>query len=204
MGNKLTSIQNKLLKLLQANLDEPLSYRDLARNLDVISTNTVAYHLKKLERYGYLKRDPYNPRNYQVLGTSETGITYLNMYGLARCGPNGSLLDGNPVDRISISTRLIPCRASEAFLVKAKGDSMEPRIHSGDVVLARRQQTANDGEVVVCVNNGEVLLKKFVRNNGSPLLISLNQAYNPIVAKNDFHVEGIVKSIMYSAVKPTI
>ena len=197
---KLTSIQEKLLKLLRTNSDEPLSYRDLAEQLAVVSTNTVFYHLQRLERLGHLKRDPANPKNYQVLGSPESGMALLNLYGLARCGPNGALLDGNPVDRISVSSRLIQFRAAEAFLVRAKGDSMEPRIHEDDIVLARKQTTANDGEVVVCVNNGEALIKKIARRRGAPLLVSLNPQYDPIVAADDFRVEGIVKSIVCSAI----
>lgn len=198
--NKLTSIQAKLLKLLQNHVDEPLSYRDLAENLAVVSTNTVFYHLQKLERLGYLKRDPVNPKNYQVFGSPESGTVYLNLYGLARCGPHGRLLDGNPVDRLPVSTRLIPCRASEAFLVRATGDSMEPRIHEDDIILVRKQQTANDDDVVVCVNNGEALIKKLSRHRHATLLFSLNQRYDPIVAADDFRVEGIVKTIVCSAI----
>lgn len=198
--SKLSSIQEKLLKVLQTNVDEPLSYRDIAERLAVVSTNTVFYHLQKLERLGYLKRDPANPKNYQVLGSPESGTVYLNLYGLARCGPHGHLLDGNPVDRLPVSTRLIPCRASEAFLIRAKGDSMEPRIHEDDIVLARKQHTANDGDVVVCVNGGEALIKKLSRHRHATLLFSLNQSYDPIVAADDFRVEGVVKAIVCSAI----
>lgn len=197
---KLSSIQEKLLKVLQTNVDEPLSYRDIAEKLTVVSTNTVFYHLQKLERLGYLKRDPSNPKNYQVLGSPESGTVYLNLYGLARCGPRGHLLDGSPVDRLPVSTRLIPFRSNEAFLIRAKGDSMEPRIHEDDIVLARKQQAANDGEVIVCVNHGEALIKKLARHRGAPLLVSLNPKYDPIVAADDFRVEGIVKSIVCSAI----
>lgn len=198
--SKLSSIQEKLLKVLQTNVDEPLSYRDIAERLAVVSTNTVFYHLQKLERLGYLKRDPANPKNYQVLGSPESGTVYLNLYGLARCGPHGHLLDGNPVDRLPVSTRLIPCRASEAFLIRAKGDSMEPRIHEDDIVLARKQHTANDGDIVVCVNGGEALIKKLSRHHHATLLFSLNRSYDPIFAADDFRVEGVVKAIVCSAI----
>jgi repressor LexA len=197
---KITEIQEKLLRLLRTNADEPLSYRDLAEHLCVGSTNTVFYHLQKLERLGYLKRDPADPKNYQVLGSPERGTVHLNLYGLARCGPHGRLLDGSPSDRLPVSTRMIPCRAADAFLVRAKGDSMEPRIHDGDIVLARRQQTADDGEVVVCVNQGEALIKKLARHRDAPLLISLNPSYAPIVAADDFRIEGVVKTIVCGAI----
>ncbi len=200
---KLSPLQDKLLKLLSRHLDEPLSYRELAREIGVVSTNTVSYHLNQLERLGHLKRDPADPRHYQVLGAPETGVAYLNLYGLARCGPRGSVLDGSPIDRIPVSTRLIPFPAVDAFLVKAKGDSMEGRIYDGDLVLAKRQPAAENGDLVVCVNKGEALIKKFKKDFDARgvILISLNPKYEPFfAAREDFRIEGVVKAIISRAV----
>jgi len=194
---KLSPLQDKLLKILSRHLEEPLSYRELAREIDVVSTNTVSYHLRQLERLGHLKRDPADPRHYAVLGAPETGIARLNLYGLARCGPNGSLLDGTPVDRIAVSTRLIPFAAADAFLVKAKGDSMEPRVYDGDLVLAKRQSATESGDIAVCVNKGEALIKKIKKDSVGVILISLNPKYEPFfAARDDFRVEGVVKTII--------
>ena len=88
---------------MESNVEEPLSYRDLAREVDVASTNTISYHLRLLEKKGYLKRDPIRSQNYLVLNRPETGVAYLNLYGLAHCGPKGSMLDGAPIDRIPVS-----------------------------------------------------------------------------------------------------
>ena len=77
---------------------------------------------------------------------------------------------------------------------------MVPRIHEEDIVLARKQQVANDGDIIVCVNDGEALIKKLSRSRQATLLVSLNQEYDPIVAADDFRVEGIVKSIVCSAI----
>ncbi len=200
---KLSPLQGKILKLLSRHLEEPLSYRELAHEIGVASTNTVSYHLRQLERLGRLKRDPADPRGYHVLGAPETGVAYLNLYGLARCGPHGSLLDGSPVDRIPVAARLIPCSAADAFLVQAKGDSMQERIYDGDLVLARRQNTAENGDLVVCVNRGEALIKKFKQDQdaGGVILISLNSKYEPFFAsREDFRIEGVVKAIISRAV----
>ena len=51
--------------------------------------------------------------------------------------------------------------ASQAFLVKAKGTSMIPKIYPGDLVIAKKSNHAADESIVVCCNNGEVLIKKF-------------------------------------------
>lgn len=197
----LNPIQSKILKLLERNIAEPLSYRDLAREVDVSSTNTISYHLRVLEKKGYLKRDPIDSRNYMVLNKPESGVVYLSVFGLAHCGPKGSLLDENPIDRIPVATRLIPFSITNAFLVKAKGDSMEPRIFDGDLVLARRQSVAENGEIIVCVNRGEALIKRLKIEKQGGVLVSLNDKYKEFpVSNDDFHVEGIVKTIISRSV----
>lgn len=190
-----TQPQQKLLKLLAAHIHDPLSYRDIAESIGVKSPNTVAYHLRELEMKGLLKRNPANPQNYQVLGEQEPGVVLLNLYGLAHCGRNGSLLDGNPMDKVPVASRLIPFAIDKAFLVKAKGDSMETEIHDGDLVLVKRQTHANNGQIVACVNRGECLIKRYGKGNPT-VLSSLNPSYLPIVVADDFKIEGIVTGIV--------
>lgn len=186
---------------MERNIEEPLSYRDLAREVDVASTNTIAYHLRLLEKKGYLKRDPVNPHGYAVLIKPETGVAYLNLYGLAHCGPRGSLLDGHPIDRLPVAARMIPFSVADAFLVKAKGNSMEPRIYDGDIVVAKKQNIAETGDLVVCVNQGESLIKKIKREKHGIILSSLNTKYEPFLAsKEDFRIEGTVKAIISKTV----
>jgi len=200
--NNLHPIQKKLLKLLVKNTDEPLTIREMQSFLNLSSTSVVAHHLRQLEKKGYLKRNPYNPRDYQILKDApEKQITYLNLYGLAHCGPNGSVLDGNPIDRLPISTRLLSFSSAEGFMVKAKGDSMEPKINEGDFVIARKIDDADNGSVVVCVNNGEALIKKIKKEKDGVILISLNSKYQPFLSSDDFRIEGEVKGVITNKIK---
>ncbi len=118
------------------------------------------------------------------------------MYGLASCGPGGSILDGNPIDRIPIGTRLLSFPAAEAFMVRAKGRSMEPKIYEGDLVIARRCNVAVDGRIYVCGNREESLIKRVRRTGSSVILESLNSAFAPIIAADGFRVEGEVQNII--------
>ncbi|TRZ50849.1 MAG: peptidase S24 [Dehalococcoidia bacterium] len=199
--NNLHPIQKKLLNILIKNTDEPLTIREMQSLLDLSSTSVVVHHLRQLEKNGYLKRNPYNPQDYQVLKDApEKQITYLNLYGLAHCGSNGSVLDGNPIERIPISTRLISFPSAEAFMVKAKGDSMEPKINDGDFVIARKINDADSGSVVVCVNDGEALIKKIKKEERNIILISLNQKYQPFLAAKNFKIEGEVRGVITNKV----
>jgi repressor LexA len=197
MKEKLHPLQQKLLKLLTKNVDDPLTIRAMQEELGASSTSVVAHHLAQLEKKGFLKKNPYNAKDYQVLNAPERGVTYLNLYGLAQCGPKGSVLDGDVVDRIAISTKILTFSSDLAFMVKAKGDSMEPKIQDGDFVIAKKTSEASDGEIVVCVNEGEALVKKIKKSEKDYILISLNNEYQPFIAnRKNFHIEGVVKGVI--------
>jgi repressor LexA len=204
VGKKnLHPVQKRLIDLLLDNVDEPLTIREMQELLDVSSTSVVAHHLGQLEKRGYLKRNPHNPRrDYHVLSDGpERRIIHLNLYGLAQCGPHGSILDGNPLDRIAIPSRLLSFPADQAFLVQAKGDSMAPRINDGDLVIARKTEDADNGRVVVCVNDGEALIKKLQREGDRCILFSSNPKHAPFLASDDFRIVGEVKAIMSQTVQ---
>lgn len=193
-------LQSRLLKAIAAHPTSPLSYRELAKKVSVSSTNTVSYNLRALEKKGYLKRDSVDPRIYQVLGQASEGICHVSLYGLAHCGPHGSFLNDAPVDRIALAIRVLTFPVEEAFLVKAEGDSMEPRICAGDIVLSRKQNHADTGQIIVCVNERQALIKKLLKKKHSTMLISLNPKYDPMVAADDFRVVGLVKNIVMGAI----
>ncbi len=192
---KLHPAQQKLLALLTNNVEDPLTIRELQEQIDASSTSVVVHHLIQLERKGYLKRNPYNPRDYQVLkGAPEKPITYINLYGLAHCGPRGSILGDSPIDRIAVASRLVTFPIADAFMVKARGDSMLPKINEGDFIIAKRAKTAISGSMVVCVNDGEALIKIYKKDKRGVILSSLNQKHGPFLAAPDFRIEGVVKS----------
>ncbi len=185
--------QERLLKLLMNNVEEPLSVRKLMSELDVSSPGLVHHHISQLEKKGYLKRDSNNPGNYKVLQDPEAPVSFINLYGLAKCGPNGTLLSANPIDRIPMASKIIPFAVEEAFLVKADGDSMEPEIQEGDLLICKSQNIAEDGEIVVCTFNESVMIKRFrILETKQALLESVNPKYPPIVVNdlNDLYIEG--------------
>ena len=188
--------QAKLLTLLKNQMDDPMTIEQLKDALNLSSKSLVHHHITQLEKKGYLKRNPSNTKDYQLLGEPEKPIVYLNQYGMAECGPSGSILDGNPIDRIPIASRLLKFPSDEAFIVTAKGQSMTPDINPGDLVIAQKTNHAEDGDVVVCVNGGEALIKKLIKKANGIILQSKNPEFDPFLAEEDFRVEGIVRSVM--------
>ena len=196
---KLHKTQEKLLDLLSDNIDSPLSMRQIGDELDLSSPSLVHHHICQLEKKGFLKRNPNNPADYQILTTAEEPITFLNLYGSAKCGSEGTILSGNPISRIPLSSKLISFSIEQAFLIKAEGDSMTPEIRNEDLVVAKKQQTAENGEIVICSLDGEVRIKKFREiTYGVYMLESINQKYDPIIVKEGmtFNIEGVFKGLI--------
>jgi repressor LexA len=194
---KLHENQKRLLDLLKSNIDEPLTMLELMEELGVASTSVVHHHILQLEKKGFLKRNPSNPRDYQLLNEPEKSIVYINLYGLAQCGVNGEILVGNPQDRIPIASQILKFPTSKAFMVKAKGDSMSPKIEEGDLIIAEQVPTATNGDTIVCVNNGETLVKVFQQNDKSIILKSINSSkYDPFLASEDFLIVGVVRNVL--------
>lgn len=195
---KLHPKQQQLLILLRDNIDNPLTIRELGSCLHEDTPSVVYHHLQQLEKKGYVKRNPDNPRDYTVLGSPEKAVVYINKYGMAQCGPNGSILEDNPVARIPIASSLLRYPASEVFIVEARGDSMEPKIYEGDIIIARKQNYAEHDDIVVCVYKGDALIKKYSTLHGAVSLVSLNTAkHHPFQVTEDLRIEGVVKNILH-------
>lgn len=193
--------QAKLLEILKNNITDPLTMEELADRLNVGSKSVIFHHIKQLEKKGFLKRNPANPRDYMILKDPERNVVYLKMYGMAKCGPAGTILDGTPTRVVPVDPSMVYFPVGKGFMVEAKGDSMEHLISSKDWLIVETNHLPKNKDVVVCVNNGEVLVKRFNNDGKNVILQSENPAYAPIVADPaTFHVEGIVRSIIKRSV----
>ena len=71
-------------------------------------------------------------------------------------------------------------RTGEFFGLQIKGDSMEPKISEGDVVIVRKQETVENGEIaVVLINGDDATVKKFYKTDAGIKLVSTNPTYDP-------------------------
>lgn len=189
--------QTELLEILKSNISDPLTMEELADRLNVSGKSVVFHHIKQLEKKGFLKRNPANPRDYIILKDPERNVIYLKMYGMAKCGPEGTILDGEPTRIVPVDPSMIYFPACKGFMVEAKGDSMENLIAPHDWLIVEQNHQPKNKDVVVCVNNGEVMVKRFTQDGENVILQSENPRYNPIIAdRTAFRVEGIVRSII--------
>jgi repressor LexA len=159
----------------------PPTVREIGEAVGLASPSTVHAHLANLERAGYLRRDPTKPRALElvrrerrpaVAGVSlpEVGeVRVLPLVGeIAAGGP--LLAEQNIEAHLAVPEPL--SRGGEEFLLRVKGESMvEAGILDGDYVVVRRQQTAQNGDIVVALAGDdeaadEATVKRFFRENG--------------------------------------
>lgn len=105
----------------------------------------------------------------------------------ARIPVLGRVAAGVPIEEIEdvigyedINNKMAEC--AEYFALKIKGDSMEPRIHDGDVVIVRLQPDAESGDVVIVTINGQDgVCKRLKKTDSGIMLLSFNSSYDPMV-----------------------
>jgi repressor LexA len=154
----------------------------------------VARHLEALEKKGYLTRS--------------RGARAIEVHDLARGIPLvGKVAAGQPILAIeNIEARIDLGRSfsrwKNAFFLKVKGESMiQAGILEGDYLLVKPQPTAETGEVVVALINGEATVKRFSKKGERVLLHSANPAYPPIEITQrtgDFRIIGKAIAVVRS------
>jgi len=196
MLGRLHPTQEKLIDILKDSSNDSLSMRDIAERIGVKSPNTVSHHISQLEKKGYIFRDKISKR-INLLRNPVKDIVFLNVYGMAECGPGGYFVEENILDRVPLPSKTFRV-TEDSFLVEAVGDSMSPMIEEGDLVLADKSSTAEDGQLVVVIHNETAKIKKFFKKASVVILQSINPAYPPLSAyiDDDIEIAGVVTGIV--------
>jgi len=167
----------------------PPTVREIGEAVGLASPSTVHAHLANLERAGYVRRDPTKPRALELVGRARESavqggeVHVLPLVGeIAAGGP--LLAEENIEAHLAVPEPL--ARGGEEFLLRVKGESMiEAGILPGDYVVVRRQQTAQNGDIVVALAGedeaaDEATVKRFFRENGRIRLQPENSALEPL------------------------
>jgi repressor LexA len=191
----------------------PPSVREIGEAVGLTSTSSVAYQLRALEQKGYLRRDPNRPRAIGVLPADMDPITAANaavsteepvaiatptaayVPVLGRIAAGGPILAEEAVEDVFPLPKEIVGEGS-LFLLKVAGDSMvDAAITDGDWVVVRQQPTAEEGEIVAAMIEGEATVKTFKRKDGHVWLMPHNEAYEPIPG-DDATILGKVVAVL--------
>jgi repressor LexA len=191
---ELTARQKKIYDFVSGTIREKgyaPSIPEIGQRFKITSTRGVFDHLKALERKGYIKR--IGKRAIEIV--SQSGRSALPeakeipIVGRVRAGAP-ILADENIDGFLPVASEL--ARGEETFALKVKGDSMiEDGILDGDLVIIRRQETANNGDIVCSLIGNEATLKRFYRKGNEVTLKPANKNYDPIVvSKGEFRILG--------------
>ena len=185
-SNKAEMILNYVNQFIQENGYAP-SVREIGAAVGLRSTASVSYHLQALQEKGLLQGPggkgkkraivtSLRPGQIPVVGVVTAGVPIL-----AFENQEGTMAwEGEP----------------GCFALRVRGDSMVGAgILSGDKVVVRPQQTADDGQIVVARIGEEATVKRLRRRNGQIWLMPENDAYAPIDG-NEAEIIGLVKAVV--------
>ena len=181
--NTLTERQREIYDFIRERIENRgygPSIREICDAFEIKSPNGVMCHLKALVKKGVILR-PDKPlaRAIQLVDHRPPGAN-LPMLGLVAAG---AAIEAVAQDE---SVDFNDFCGDDHFALKVKGDSMiEDHIADGDLVVIRKQETANNGDRVVAMIDGEVTLKKFNKKRDKILLEPANSAMEPITVTPD-------------------
>jgi len=198
----LSGRQAEILDFIAQHCDRtgyPPTVREIGTAVGLASPSTVHAHLSKLTDGGYLRRDPSKPRAMHVSRRRSAARTdsaeppraagLLPLVGAVAAGlPR--LADEQVEDWVQT-----PFAAD--FALRVSGQSMrDAGILDGDVVAVRRQDTAENGQIIVAMIGEEATVKRFERREDHVLLIAENPDFAPIEVREDFRVAGRVVGVL--------
>ncbi len=166
----------------------PPTVRDIGKAVGLASSSTVHAHLANLEKIGLLRRDASKPRAIELLdravGGAVDGVRAL--VGGGGLPVVGQVAAGQPVlaeENIEEYVQVPALVGGDdgEYLLRVRGDSMrDAGILEGDYVVVHRQQTADDGDIVVALVGEEATVKRYFRETDHVRLQPENPAHEPI------------------------
>jgi repressor LexA len=216
----LTPRQQRVLSHIKDSIEHrgyPPSMREIGQAVGLTSTSSVAHQLRVLEQKGYLKRDPNRPRalevflpevmaarrsigsaeetTYDETGIGDVAVPPVNVPLLGRIAAGGPILAEENLESVfPLPQQLVG--DGQLFLLQVSGESMiDAAICDGDYVVVRQAQTADNGEIVAAMIDGEATVKTLQRKDGQVWLLPHNPAFDPIDGTHA-SILGIVTAVL--------
>ena len=162
------------------------SVREIGEAVGLRSTASVSYHLQALQEKGLLQSPGAKGRKRAIVTGARQG--QIPVVGLVTAGI--------PILAVENQEGSVAWDEPGCFALRVRGDSMiNAGILSGDKVVVRPQQTANDGQIVVARIGDEATVKRLRRRGGEIWLMPENDAYEPIDG-TEAEIIGIVRAVI--------
>lgn len=200
LKKKDTSLLNKrekaILRFIEKQVVEneyPPSVREIGKAVGLSSTATVHGYLAKLEEKGYIKKESQKGRTLRLLKGENGPIQkkedkdFYSGKEMVEVPVIGKITAGEPILAVENVTDTFPIPidfvgSSQSFMLTVRGESMiEAGILDGDYILVRKQNTANNGEIVVALIGEEATVKTFYKEKDHIRLQPENSTMDPII-----------------------
>jgi DNA adenine methylase len=191
----LTKRQKQILDYIKKFIKEKNyspSFEEIRKHFRFVSKSTVHHHIETLKEKGYLN----HARTIELpKGKKSSGLVEIPLLGTIAAGEPIEAIEV-PDSTIAISEKEISPRQKH-YALRVQGDSMvNEGIFDGDIVVIRKQETADDGQTVVAIiDDNEATLKKIYREKKGIKLQPANQSMLPIYRK-EVEVRGVVVKIV--------
>ena len=184
----------------------PPSVREIGKAVGLKSTATVHGYLAKLEQKGYIKKESQKGRTLKLLkGSSgkpsaDSKKDFYTGKEMVDVPVIGKITAGAPILAVENITDTFPIPIdfvgnAESFMLTVRGESMiEAGILDGDYILVKRQNTANNGEIVVALIEDEATVKTFYKEKDYIRLQPENSSMDPIIVP-DCKILGKVSGV---------
>lgn len=198
--NALNKREKAILKFIEKQVNSngyPPSVREIGKAVDLKSTATVHGYLNSLEQKGYIKKESQKGRTLKLLkgGAIEGQQSTFDkeVYSsreMVDVPVIGKITAGEPILAVENVTDTFPIPldfvgTGESFMLTVRGESMiEAGILNGDYILVRKQNTANNGEIVVALIGEEATVKTFYKEKDHIRLQPENSTMDPIIVPN--------------------
>ncbi len=167
------------------------SYEEIKEKFGFRSLSTVFEHLQTLEKKGFIQKGGYNQkRAIQLVNFGKRTVT-IPLVGTVAAGSPLEVYE--TIEYIDVPEEMLG--DGENVALKVRGDSMiDSGIFDGDIVIVKRQSTAENGQIVVAVIDGEVTIKRIYYHKNEIELRASNPNVKPIIVTpdKDFKIYGIL------------
>ncbi len=198
--DKLTNRQREILEYIERMITEfgkSPTIREIGEKFNIRSTNGVRTHLEALMKKGYIRRQSLVSRGIELVRTLSGVVSRVPLVGSVPAGVPIDAIE-NIEGEVAVDTSFLP--GEETFTLRVEGDSMKDAgIFNGDLVLVKKQKTANAGEIVVAIIGEEATVKRYFPEQGKIRLQPENDAYEPIIIDRnspEFQLAGKVVGLM--------
>ena len=197
---ELTKKQKAVLAFLQERAQDglPPTVREICAAAGIKSTSTVHAYLKTLEDEGYISRQSGLNRAIRVKG----GDSKVTPPPAGRVPLIGRVTAGMPILAVEEVEDYVPYTGhydvKELFALRVSGTSMiNAGILDRDVVIVRRTETAENGDIVVALVGEEATVKRFFKEDGHFRLQPENDAFEPIIVPEVAILGKVVSLVRY-------